>query len=179
MSYSTSGSIDSTGVSGPGIISFVPVTNGEFSSPSSFSLGDFQVAALPTGQSTTYVNTPFHITYLANTVNGIAPDPNETPISVSGVINGTITGGNQSSVQAKFDTVADPTFITGAFQNTLNILDSPLSLVPNSTNNGKTTAQAHIDSVETTVPEPTSIALFVTTLAGLGVRHRVRARRAA
>src|SRR5690349_17154476 len=47
MNYSTSGSIDSTGVSGPGIISFIPVSTNQFNAPSAFSLGDFQVAALP------------------------------------------------------------------------------------------------------------------------------------
>ena len=177
MSYTTSGSIDSAGVSGPGIISFIPVSNGAFNAPSAFSLGDFQVAALPDNQSTTYTNTPFHITYLANSVNGVAPDPNETPIQVSGVLNGDISGANQSNVVATFDPLPKSAFQTGAYKNTLKILDSPLSLVPSSTNNGQTSAQARLDTVP--VPEPTSIALFVTTLAGLGVRHRVRARRAA
>jgi hypothetical protein len=68
--------------------------------------------------------------------------------------------------------------VTGNFLNTLSFTDNPLSLVPSSTNNGHTSAQAHL-STETRVPEPTSIALFLTTLAGLGVRHRVRAKRAA
>jgi hypothetical protein len=171
MNYTTSGSIDSSGVSGPGVISFIPVSNGAFNAPSSFSLGDFQVAALPDGQSTTYTNTPFHITYLANTVNGIAPEPNETPIQVSGVLNGDISGANQSNVVATFDPLPKSAFQTGPYKNTLKILDSPLSLVPSSTNNGQTSAQAKLDTVP--VPEPTSIALFVTTLAGLGVRHRV------
>src|SRR5215218_10258490 len=103
MNYTTSGSIDSSGVSGPGVISFIPVSNGAFNAPSAFSLGDFQVAALPDAQSTTYTNTPFHITYLANTINGVAPAPNETPIQVSGVLNGDITGSNQSNVVATFD----------------------------------------------------------------------------
>jgi hypothetical protein len=179
MNYTTSGSIDSTGVSGPGVISFIPVSTNQFNAPSAFSLGDFQVAALPDGQTTTYVNTPFHITYLANTVNGQAPDPNETPIQVSGVLNGKVTGSNQSDVVAKFNPISDPTFVTGQFTNTMSFNDNPLSLVPSTTNNGQTSAQAHLDSTFNPVPEPTSIALFLTTLAGLGVRHRVRAKRAA
>jgi len=182
MNYTTSGSIDSSGVSGPGVISFIPISTNQFNAPSAFSLGDFQVPALPDGQTTTYANTPFHITYLANTVNGVAPDPNQTPIQVSGVLNGTITGGNQSDVVAKFDPLSTPTFVTGNYTNTLSFTDNPLSLVPSTTNNGKTSAQARIDTVfnpGNPIPEPTSIALFLTTLAGLGVRHRVRARRAA
>ena len=182
MNYTTSGSIDSGGVSGPGVISFIPVSTNQFNAPSAFSLGDFQVAALPDGQTTTYTNTPFHITYLANTVNGQAPNPNQTPIQVSGVLNGTVTGSNQSSVVATFDPISNSTFLTGQYSNTIGILDSPLSLVPSTTNNGQTSAQATLDTQfqgTNPIPEPTSIALFLTTLAGLGVRHRVRARRAA
>jgi len=177
MSYDTSGSIDSTGVSGPGVISFIPITSNSFNSPSGFSLGEFQVAALPAG-STTYTNTPFHITFLVNTVNGAAPDPNETPVQVSGVLNGTITGGDQSSVVAHFNPISDPTFLTGSFSNTLTIPNNPLSLVPHSTLAGRTSAQANLDTVAVTnpIPEPTSIAMFLTTLAGLGVRQRLRGR---
>jgi hypothetical protein len=178
INYSTSGQINTTGVSGPGIISFIPVSTNQFNAPSAFSLGDFQVAALPGGVSTTYTNTPFHITFLANTVNGATPNPNETPLQLSGTLNGTVTGGSQSAVVAKFDPLPNPSFVTGNFLNTLSFTDNPLSLVPSSTNNGHTSAQAHL-STETRVPEPTSIALFLTTLAGLGVRHRVRAKRAA
>jgi len=182
INYSTAGSIDSSGVSGPGVISFVPVSNGSFNAPSAFSLGDFQVAPLPAGQTTTYTNTPFHITFLANTVNGSAPDPNETPVQVSGVLNGAVTGANETEVVATFNPISKPTFLTGQFSNTMTILDSPLSLVPSTTNSGQTSAQANLDNSLTNpppIPEPTSIALFLTTLAGLGVRHKVRARRAA
>jgi len=187
VNYSTSGTIDSSGVTGTPVISFNSVLNSAFDSPSSFSLGDFQVAALPSGQTTTYTNTPFHITYLVNTIDGAAPKPNDTPLQVSGVLNGSLTGGNQSHVVANFDPIAGSPFQTGSFSNTLSITDNPLTLVPSTTNNGQTSAQAFLESTPTstpppdsttTVPDPSSIALFLTTLAGLGI-HRARRRAAA
>src|SRR4051812_48431544 len=135
VNYSTSGTIDSAGVAGTPGINFNSVLNSAFESPSSFGLGDFQGAALPDKQTTTYSNTPFHITYLVNTVSGSKPDPNETPIQVSGVLNGQVTGGNQSHVVAKFDPINKADFKTGSYSNTLSITDNPLTLVPSTTNN--------------------------------------------
>ena len=190
VNYSTSGTIDSAGVSGTPVINFNSVLNSTYESPSSFSLGDFQTAALPDGQKTTYTDTPFHITYLVNTVDGTKPNPNETPIQVSGVLNGVVTGGNQSHVVAKFDPISNSSFVTGSYSNALSITDNPLTLVPSSTNSGQTSAQAFVTSTPlstpppsttgdvggtTTVPEPSTIALFLTTLAGLAV-HRARRR---
>jgi hypothetical protein len=177
MQYSTSGTIDSTGITGTPVISFDSVQNGAFTAPSSFSLGVFQTAALPTGSTTTYTNTPFHITYLTNMVDGTVPTANSTPITISGVLNGTITGGSQDNVVATFIPTTLPAFTTGNFKDTLNVLDSPLSLVPSSTNNGLTTAQAQM-IVQTINPpaaaEPTSIAIFLTAIAGIGLRRKVR-----
>jgi len=175
MNYSTSGSIDTaTGVTGSPIISFDSVQNNSFSSPSSFSLGQFVVANLPDGQTTSYSNTPFSITLLVNSVDGTTPVPNQSPIVVTGELNGSITGSNQSNVQATFDPINNSTFLTGLLSNTVSIPNSPLSLVPSTTNTGHTSAQAFLVNTPTTpVPEPTSVALFLTAL-GLGLRHRLR-----
>ena len=75
INYSTSGTVESDGVVGDPVISFNSVNSGQnnsFNAPSNFSLGSFQVAALPDGQTTTYTNTPFHITFLVDTINGAA-----------------------------------------------------------------------------------------------------------
>ena len=183
MTYSTVGStIDSEGVTGTGAISFNTVASGSFSNPSSFSLGEFQVAELPEGTSTTYVNTPFHITFQSKLIDGAEPVPNETPIVIEGVLNGTVNGSNQSTVVATFDPATIiPEFVTGLYTNQLSVPDLNLSLVPSTSNGGRTTAQAHLVASPNAppVPEPTTIALFLTTLAGLGIRHRVRSGRVA
>jgi hypothetical protein len=184
VNYSTSGTIDSAGVTGTPVINFRSVLDGSFDSPSSFSLGDFQVAALPSGQTVKYTNTPFHITYLVNTVDGNPPNPNQTPIQVSGLLNGQISGANQSNVHATYDPITNSNFLTGSYNNTISITDNPLTLVPSTTNSGQTSAQAFLETASTstspsggggttTVPEPSTIAVYLTALAGLGV-HRAR-----
>ncbi len=181
IQYSTSGTIDSSGITGVPDISFVSLSQNQFSSASFFSLGNFDVAPLPEGQSTTYNNTPFHITLVVNQIQGLVPDPNQTPIVLNGYLNGTITGSKQSSVQATFDPIGNIQFQAGPYENTLTIPDLKLTLVPSTTNGGLTTAEAHLRSFPTgaPVPEPTSVAMFLTALAGLGIRHRLRTLRAA
>jgi hypothetical protein len=174
--YSTSGSVISNeGVVGPNVISFNSVAGGSFLAPSSFSLGEFLVAALPPGVTTSYTNTPFEITYIANKINGAVPTLNETPLKLTGVLNGKISGPNQSSVVATFNPIASPAFQTGDFLNTLSLTGTAL-LVPSSNNGGRSTIQGRIVSEYNPIPEPATITIFLTTLAGLGLRRRLRTR---
>jgi len=186
IKYTTSGQIDpSAGVTGANVVSFIPINGtGEKASntitsigtPSNLSLGDFQVAGLPDGQTTTYKNTPFSITFLPNTVNGDAykPDSNMA-IVIHGVLNGLVQGASTSSLVATFDHIDNPAFKAGKSSNTLSIADELKfrHLVPSTDHNGESSAEVNIASVASPIPEPTSIALFLTTLAGLGV-HRLR-----
>lgn len=171
MSYATSGSIDSTGVEGIPVVSFNSVPSGEFTTPSSFSLGEFMVSALPTGVSTTYSDTPFSITYLVSSVDGQAIQDGYSPIVLTGKINGTVSGASQSDLMVSFDTQPIPSFITNNYSNTLVNLDTSLTLVPSTTNGGRTTAQTLL--VAQPVPEPATLAIFGLGAAGL-IWHRRR-----
>lgn len=200
FSYSTSGQIDpNTGVSGEGVtginvISFdsVPLDSqgkagNSFVTPTSFSLGSFRVSPLPEGQSTTYTNTPFSITFLPQSVNG-DPISGATPVVLKGLLNGTVTGSGQSDVIATFTpqgSTTDPNndpFAFGfktetgnsTYANTLRILSDKVALVPSTSNGGLTTVQGQVLSTASPIPEPTTIALFLTAAAGLGLRQRLR-----
>lgn len=179
MMYATSGSIGMTGVTGANVISFIPEAASAFSTPSAFSLGTFVVGYLPPGAKTTYDKTPFTITYTALKLNGKEPTKNETPITISGFLNGTVAGPSTSSVVATFSPISDPRFNLDDYVNRISVLDPQVALVPSTTNGGRTTAQAHLRVVAAPIPEPTTIALFATTLVGLGLRRRFTRRNAA
>lgn len=177
--YNTSGTIKPSAgtVSGTNVISFNSVATGSFLAPSAFGLGEFLVSALPVGVSTTYTNTPFEISYIAQKVNGETPANNETPITITGVLNGTVTGPNQSSVVATFDPISNDEFRTGDYLNKLAISGSVL-LVPSSNNGGRTTAQATLIASASPVPEPATVAIFAAAIAGYGLRRRLKGRMA-
>jgi len=199
LGYETSASsIDATGITGnASALKITSVAGGTFLNPSYLSLGAFQASNLADGQSVTFTNTPFHFLFQADTINGASVlnngAPNDTPISLGGVLNGTLAN-NQSNLTATFGKT-DPTsgvftpytstdtfkFRTGLYTNTLTLPNNPVAIVPFTTNNGQTTAQAFLAnaSITSPVPEPSTILLFAATAVGLGFRHRLRTVKAA
>jgi len=180
LGYGTAGAIDATsstdGVSGANVISFVPITSGQVDTTSNVPLGYFQVQEVTGPTPTTYTNTPFSITFVPATLNGTAlVDPGT--VTITGVLNGTVTGANQSSVVATFNTPSSGSFDLGTTSSTLSIPQSSLLLVPSSAGNGETTVAGVITSVNNVVPEPSTIALFLSTFGGLGLRKYVLGRR--
>jgi hypothetical protein len=187
LQYSTAGSIDtSIGVTGANVISYVPTpppgaaaTSTTVDASSNLPLGSFQVAALPAGTTTTYKDTPFSITFLPSQYNGIAlSDPN--PVTITGTLSGTETGPYQSSVVATFNPITSGSFELAGASSTLSILDNQKLLVPASA--GGTTTIEGIAATksglpESPVPEPSTIALFLSTVGGLGLRRFVLNRR--
>jgi hypothetical protein len=172
VNYSTSGTVNATGISGSNVISFNSVSNGAFVTPSAFSLGEFLVAALPAGVSTTYSNTPFSVTFGIQQVDGV--NVSFLPVAITGHLNGTISGPSQSSVVATFDPVATPNLNVGGSSDVLSILSPTVSLVPSTTNGGRTTVQNQLLSNSIPLPEPATLAVFLTALAGLGLHRRLR-----
>jgi hypothetical protein len=181
LEYSTAGSVDtSIGVTGANVISYIPITGATIDPSSNLPLGSFQVAALPTGQSTTYSNTPFSITVLPSAFNNV-PLNDATPVTVAGTLNGTVTGKYQSSVNVSFKPVAGTMQFAGA-TSTLNILQNDQKLLVPASAGGTTTLEGTIKTSgfpnpPAPVPEPSTIALFLSTVGGLGLRKFVLARR--
>ncbi len=171
--YDTLGLVGSTGISGTAIISFVPVTHNSFTAPSTLSLGTFVVSPLASGSTTTYNHTPFAVSFAIKTINGINVSAVPQLLTVTGFLNGTITGSNNSTVIAVFDPISNSNIILGPNLAANLSLPSPQrTLVPSTTLGGQSTAEAYVDLFVTT-PEPTSIAMFVALGAGLGL-YRLR-----
>jgi hypothetical protein len=189
LGYSTAGSINASlsgdGVTGANVISFVPITSSQVDANSNISLGFFQVAGQAAGQSTTYNNTPFSITYVPGTIDGNAVN---NSVTITGVLNGTETGNNYSSLVATFNPLPKNSFQATDGQSlvtsSLSIPQLSQLLVPSTTNGGETTVEGVISTSgtpikETPAPEPSTIALFLSTVGGLGLRKFVQARRQA
>ncbi len=177
--FSSIGSVDSFNVSGTPVVSFQGAS-GTIDSGSPFSLGNFVISSPPAGSTTTYTNIPFQVLFKTEAVNGMAPSPNETPVVLAGLLNGTVSAGAagsspQSNLTATFSAPeftpgsAPPypvnvmPFITGDLINYLRIT--------NPGNNGQS-VQANVITTQN-VPEPSSIAICA-SFAGLGLWQRRR-----
>lgn len=169
--YDTSGLVGNTGVTGTNVISFVSVSQNSFTAPSTLSLGTFVVAALPEGQTTTYNHTPFAMSFAIKTVNGINVAANPPMLTLTGFLNGTVTGSNLSTVIAQFDPISDGKIVLGPDMSVVLTLPSPQrTLVPSTTLGGKSTAEAFVQPFVRT-PEPGVMALFAVVGAGVGLRQ--------
>src|SRR5262249_19256595 len=131
------------------------------------------------GQTTTYANTPFSITLLPSAFNN-TPLVDAKPVTIAGTLNGQITGKYQSSVSVSFKPVTGTFPLAGA-TSTLNILQNDQKLLVPASAGGTTTLEGTIKTAglppSAPVPEPSTVALFLSTIGGLGLRKYVVARR--
>ncbi|MGZ3413963.1 MAG: PEP-CTERM sorting domain-containing protein [Isosphaeraceae bacterium] len=186
LSYTTSGQVTpTTGVSGTNVVSFVPLSSGNSvglgTGLTNASLGNFVISPLADGATTTYSNTPIQISFQPQSYGGtsISSDP---PVVVSGVLNGVVNGPSSSTVTATLNNPPSGMFSLGSGNGTaaISLPTSSLLLAPSTSNNGTTTEQGLVtlkSTSETPVPEPSTIALFLTTVGGLGLRRYVLSRR--
>jgi len=191
LSYSTSGQVDPTnGVMGTNVISFVPLSNSNSvdlsSGQTNLGLGNFVISPLAAGASTTYAATPFKIIFLPASYNSDTAVSKDAPVVLTGVLNGVVNGASSSTVKASFNPVPNGMLSLGnAGSASFSLPGGSLLLAPSTSNAGTTSAQGLVTFTagtgggggEAPVPEPSTIALFFTTVGGLGLRRYVLARR--
>jgi hypothetical protein len=166
------------------VVSFVPLSSGnsvDFSTgQTNASLGNFVVQALGDGKTTTYNDTPIQI-YFQPVSYGSTSISSDAPVVIKGVLNGVVNGPSSSTVTATFNPPPSGIFGLGGTQTSgsaeFSLPTTTLLLAPSTSNGGQTTAQGLVTLVEAPVPEPSTIALFLTTVGGLGLRRYVLSRR--
>jgi hypothetical protein len=186
LGYTTAGQVDTTtGVTGTNVVSFVPLSSGNSvdlgTGQTNAGLGNFVISPLASGAQTTYSNTPIQISFQPQSYNGTSIS-SDAPVVVSGVLNGEVNGPSSSTVTATLNPPPSGLFSLGGGNGTadFSLPTSTLLLAPSTSNNGTTSAQGLVTSnasSESPVPEPSTIALFLTTVGGLGLRRYVLSRR--
>lgn len=175
--FNTVGSIDDFGVTGTPVVSFQGAS-GTIATGSAFSIGTFTVSAPPSGTST-YTNIPFQILFKTEAVNGSTVSPNETPVVLTGMLNGTVTAGasGSSPVSTLMATFNAPIFASGSTPpfpvNVMPFQTGNLMNFLSVTNSSSLSQPVEANLITSPVPEPSSIAIFA-GLAGLGLWQRRR-----
>jgi hypothetical protein len=173
--YSTSGMIDATRISEPDVIAFHGVARDELRAPGPLLLGEFRVDALPEGRTARFDRAPF---WIELNVDGA------DPVSLSGVLDGTVTGGGASDLRATFEpTPVVPTYPTppSGFERWLYGADGVTGILGlpdhgialGADDGGRTAVRAQIRALEPhPVPEPATAAALLTALAAMAWRRR-------
>ena len=184
IGYETTGTVETKGMSGTPVVSFAGVDGGTVTTNGNnlFDLGHFVIGTPTPGTTTTYTNTPFTIKFLEQTVNGALPSPNNTPVEIDGIINGTIAAGATPHFQWGFDRAIStpampPLFVTVTTIDPFRVgnLANDFSAW-NSTTDGLA-IQGMLNTAQA-VPEPSALALYccILSLAVRGLYRGARSR---
>jgi hypothetical protein len=184
MTYTTTGSIGTTGISGSPIVSFQGVTDGSLTTGMPFDLGTLVVTPPVSGPWPTYNEAPFQINFTVDTVNGSPVMSGQTSFTIGGSVYTSPGLGliAQLDVFAPFKGSPDqehPAVSPIIFQIGSNTLDlypavSLFNLGQAGSAGGPVTVQGEVDALNT--PEPSTLLIFVVCGAVAIVR---RARRGA
>ena len=136
------------------MISYVPVTNAMIDPTSNIPLGSFQVAPLPAGQTTTYNNTPFTLTFDPTSFNGTSfqgyASSTIRRITVTGTLNGigdrpVSIGRAGQQLAVSYGSPTNNGFqLTPGSSSTLNLLPGDQKLLVPSSAGGITTMEGEI-----------------------------------
>lgn len=180
VNYSTYGSIGNGG-------SFAGIgfsgTSGHAVAPGSLVFGSFTNtnAALPEGAEIVFKNVPFTIN-LTVTAPPDSLDWASQTFTISGLLNGTLAGPNQSSLLATVSKVTESSYFNARLLDPtgLNILPQAIGWGAQTGGTTYTTMAGQLapgSIVYGAVPEPTSALIFgIAGAAGLMLRGRLRTR---
>lgn len=175
VTYSTSATIETQGVTGTPVVSFQGVTNGTLTTGQPFDLGKFVIGDPQPGTVTNYSYTPYELTLKITSVNGAPVSSSEGTISIPGSLYGSIVSGGGSwlvpflggytlPVEGQgpplpFQGVIAPPFSTGNLINYLSL--GPTAPDPTQ----RVESLQGILNQTNPVPEPGTVTFFVVSVA--------------
>ncbi len=185
IEFSTSGTIGTTGMVGPQLLTFRGTSDGMLTTAGINSpFGQFVVQSNPFGLITTYNQTPFDIILNIKSVNGNSADA-PAPMHIKGTLDGTASSDGFSQLHYSInenhgfpgnDTSA-PLYpaIVAPFQvgDTLFRVELPEYFLGSISTNPKTVNDFTGAFYTEVVPEPTVLAMFATSI-GLLLLNRSR-----